>query len=141
MAVQHGQLSHQHHSNVLLALMHGDYKPPTDQKFCVMDLQTEMSVSVIVDFHFHLLSRMSANPSWGQTSSPIFTLLPITGIKASSTCQTGQQYLCVSTRVRKQTISPKSIMSAKGKTLTKNSLRVIRNYQLRPSNQKKLPMV
>ena len=82
-AVPHGQLSPQHHNNVLLAQMHGDYKPPMAQKFCVMGLQTEMSVLVIVDFRFLLSLLMSANPSWERTFFLIFTLLPIIGIKAS----------------------------------------------------------
>ena len=84
MAAQHGQLSRQHHSNALLDPMLGDYKQPTVQKFYVMGLQTEMSVSVIVDFHSPSLLLMSVNQSWERIFSLIFTSLPITAINASS---------------------------------------------------------
>ena len=63
--------------------MLGDFKQPTVQKFCVMGLQTEMSVLVIVDFHFPSLLLMSANQSWERIFSLIFTSRPITGINAS----------------------------------------------------------
>ncbi|MEE3022049.1 MAG: hypothetical protein VX367_05320, partial [SAR324 cluster bacterium] len=72
-AAPHGQLFPQHHNNVLPAQMHGDYKPPMVQKFCVTGLQTEMSVLVIVDFHFLLSLLMSANRSLAQTFFLIFT--------------------------------------------------------------------
>ena len=118
MAAQHGQLSRQHHSNALLDPMLGDYKQPTVQKFCVMGLQTEMSVSVIVDFHFPSLLLMSANQSWERIFSLIFTLLPITAINALSISPIAQQYLCVLTMIRRQAILAKSTMSAMGKTLS-----------------------